>query len=188
MFADTEHLRGRIPNALSVSRIVMSVPLAVGLYRFLTEGTSGRMVILILLMMLATDVLDGRLARRWRCTSDTGAVLDVAGDLLMALLSAIAMCAAEAVTLLVPFMEVLLIAQFFVTSRMSNDHMRLRYDMFGRMAGITFMLMPLAVVVIRLMDPNAVAPMTLMVVIAVTLSVASIVVRTSSIVARPTDP
>lgn len=188
MFADTERLRGWIPNALSVSRMVMSVPLAVGLYRFLAEGTSGRMVILILLMMLATDVLDGRLARRWGCTSDTGAVLDVAGDLLMALLSAIAMCAAETVTLLVPSMEVLLIAQFFITSRISDGRMRLRYDILGRMAGIMFMLMPLAVVLIRLMDPNAVAPMTLMVVMAVTLSVASMAARASSIVARPTDP
>lgn len=146
------------------------------------------MVILILLMMLATDVLDGRLARRWGCTSDTGAVLDVAGDLLMALLSAIAMCAAETVTLLVPSMEVLLIAQFFVTSMISDGRMRLRYDVLGRMAGITFMLMLLAVVIIRLMDPNAVAPMTLIVVMAMTLSVASIAVRASSIVARPADP
>lgn len=188
MFAYTERLKGWIPNALSASRIVLSIPLAVGLYRFLAEGTSGRMVILILLTMLATDILDGRLARRWGCTSDTGAILDVTGDLLMALLSAIAMYAAGTVTLLVPSMEVLLIAQFFITSRMHSGHMRLRYDMFGRMAGIIFMLMPLAVVVIRLMYPDAVAPVTLMVVIAVTLSVMSIATRVSSIVARPTDP
>ena len=188
MFAYTERLKGWIPNALSASRIVLSIPLAVELYRFLTEGTACHVIILILLTMLATDVLDGRLARRWRCTSDTGAVLDITGDLLMALLSAIAMYAAGTVTLLVPSMEVVLIAQFFITSRMYSGHMRLGYDILGRMAGITFMLMPLAVVVIRLIDPNAVAPMTLMVAIAVTLSVASIAVRTSSIVARPTDP
>jgi len=71
-------MREKIPNALSVSRIV----LAVGI--ILASSHLGFRTYMATVCMLAvamgTDALDGYLARRWRTVSDLGYVLDTMGD------------------------------------------------------------------------------------------------------------
>lgn len=71
-------MREKIPNALSISRILLAVCI------ILAASTLGRRTYIVTVCMLAiamgTDALDGYLARRWRTTSDLGYVLDTMGD------------------------------------------------------------------------------------------------------------
>lgn len=64
-----------VPNALTISRMVLCVPL------LLVQPFSGWFFVLYGLCG-ATDVLDGILARRWNLASPSGAALDSAADTL----------------------------------------------------------------------------------------------------------
>ena len=61
-----------IPNLLSVSRIVLCLPL------FLVDPTA--LFWMLYLLIGATDILDGFLARRWKVESEMGAKLDSIAD------------------------------------------------------------------------------------------------------------
>ena len=71
-------MRARLPNALSVSRIALAIAVLI-LSGRVTIATYTATVCLIVIAMI-TDVLDGRLARRWHVTSELGYVLDAMGD------------------------------------------------------------------------------------------------------------
>jgi len=71
-------MRARIPNALSISRIACAIAVLIISGR-LTRATYTATVCLLVVAMI-TDILDGRLARRWRVTSELGYVLDAMGD------------------------------------------------------------------------------------------------------------
>ena len=71
-------MRARLPNALSISRIAFAVAVLI-LSGRITIATYTATVCLVIVAMI-TDVLDGRLARRWNVTSDLGYVLDAMGD------------------------------------------------------------------------------------------------------------
>jgi CDP-diacylglycerol--glycerol-3-phosphate 3-phosphatidyltransferase len=71
-------LRQRIPNLLSLSRIVFSIAVLI-LSANLTITAYAVMIVLVVLAML-TDYLDGYLARRWQVATDVGYVLDTLGD------------------------------------------------------------------------------------------------------------
>lgn len=66
-------LVNQIPNALSALRIVSCL-----LYVFI--GDSLFYFVLVTALIALTDVLDGFLARRLKCQSETGAFLDSVGD------------------------------------------------------------------------------------------------------------
>lgn len=74
-----------LPNALSLLRIAM-VPLWLALalterHRWLTFGEVHRLTIVLLLLLIgATDVLDGLLARRFGLSTNLGATLDAVAD------------------------------------------------------------------------------------------------------------
>jgi phosphatidylglycerophosphate synthase len=71
-------LRRRIPNILSLSRVLISIAVLI-LSAHLTTATYSVMIALVTLAMF-TDYLDGSLARRWAVVSDVGYVLDALGD------------------------------------------------------------------------------------------------------------
>jgi CDP-diacylglycerol--glycerol-3-phosphate 3-phosphatidyltransferase len=64
-----------IPNLLSLLRILLLVPLTI----FIKNGDIIQITVFCLLI-LASDYLDGFLARKWRATSITGRVLDPVAD------------------------------------------------------------------------------------------------------------
>ncbi|HEY0383705.1 MAG TPA: CDP-alcohol phosphatidyltransferase family protein [Candidatus Elarobacter sp.] len=68
----------RVPNALSISRIVLA-PIALVLSLQLTFQTYIATICVVSVALL-TDFLDGHLARRWKVASAFGYVLDGLGD------------------------------------------------------------------------------------------------------------
>jgi phosphatidylglycerophosphate synthase len=71
-------VRTFLPNAISASRIAMSVVI-IAVSSRLTVATFG-ITIALVAAAAASDFLDGYLARRWSVTSSTGYVLDAMGD------------------------------------------------------------------------------------------------------------
>ena len=71
-------MRRRIPNILSLSRVVISIVVLI-LSAHVTAVAYTAIIVLVVLAML-TDCLDGYLARRWDVATDIGYVLDTLGD------------------------------------------------------------------------------------------------------------
>lgn len=68
-------MKRHIPNAVSVARMFLAVPI----YLAIRDGESGRAIV-ILIVCLATDGVDGFLARRWNAVSTLGRMLDPLAD------------------------------------------------------------------------------------------------------------
>lgn len=68
----------RIPSALSISRIFIAA-LVILISSHLNTFTYTATLCLVVIA-IATDALDGHLARRWNTVSETGYVLDTMGD------------------------------------------------------------------------------------------------------------
>lgn len=71
-------MRRSIPNALSVSRIILAVLVIVLSFRL--DGVTYIATLGMLIVAAITDGLDGYFARRWHVTSELGYVLDMMGD------------------------------------------------------------------------------------------------------------
>ncbi|MCW3848088.1 CDP-alcohol phosphatidyltransferase family protein [Sphingomonas sp. LB-2] len=71
-------VRDIIPNALSLSRI----PLGMAFLLLYSTSEAWRFwsALAVAMLALLTDIADGRLARRWKVTSDAGALIDGLGD------------------------------------------------------------------------------------------------------------
>ncbi len=71
-------MRKYIPNALSLSRVAMSLLI------LLAAANLNRTMFIVLanlvILAMITDFADGKLARRWDVCTDTGYVLDAMGD------------------------------------------------------------------------------------------------------------
>jgi|ERR1043165_8390883 cardiolipin synthase len=74
----TLSIKARVPNALSLSRVILAVPLLI-VSRHL-DTRSYIATISIVVVASITDALDGFLCRRWTVRSEVGYVLDAMGD------------------------------------------------------------------------------------------------------------
>ena len=121
-------LRRRIPNALTVGRLLLTVVFVVmlSLYRY-PDQHAGLLPLSLLIFVLAavTDALDGYLARRWNAVSVFGRVVDPAADKILVLGALILLASpaftpagsAAAVTGLMPWMVVVMLTrELMVTS------------------------------------------------------------------------
>lgn len=70
----------QIPNRLTISRIIMAAPFFLLAYGSADNPWCHTFALLALLYIIATDMLDGRLARRWNAISPEGEILDPIAD------------------------------------------------------------------------------------------------------------
>jgi len=79
-------MKRRLPNALSLLRIVLAAPAALAI-------RDGRDVaaLAVLAVAVATDGLDGWAARRWNASSEAGRVLDPLADKILAAVVAVSL-------------------------------------------------------------------------------------------------
>lgn len=71
----------KVPNILSTIRILL-VPVMVAVY-FSGLQNARHLAALVFILAMFTDVLDGRIARKYDAISDLGRILDPVGDKLM---------------------------------------------------------------------------------------------------------
>lgn len=155
-------------NLLTGSRIILSV----GLVLCILSGAPGR-ALALLAAIYATDIMDGRLARRWRAVTRAGAHFDLAADIWFVVLS----CSALVIQGLMPFWFLLAaafkFAEFAATSyylsgvgagRGISQSNRLPevprspvFDSVGRLSGILFMAAPVPAILMNRILPLSLA-------------------------------
>ena len=64
-----------VPNLLSLSRILLLIPLI-----YFIRSNAITQIIVFCILMIASDYLDGFLARKWRTVTATGRILDPLAD------------------------------------------------------------------------------------------------------------
>lgn len=79
-------MKKQIPNAVSTLRLLLAFPV----YAAIRDGEPGRAIV-VLLICLATDGVDGFLARRWNAISVLGRMLDPLADKTVAGMVALAL-------------------------------------------------------------------------------------------------
>lgn len=73
-----------IPNSITISRIALSVIFVTNVTGQFIYGKNNFMNLIVLFSAIClTDLIDGRIAKKIRCTSVTGAKLDVIADLFL---------------------------------------------------------------------------------------------------------
>jgi len=125
----------QLPNLLSGSRLLL---MPVSLYCIYNDAWLSAAV--TLLLAVATDLLDGFLARRWQQTSTWGGLLDHSSDALFISATLAALAAFE----LVPWPLPLLVAGAFMQYLLDSHALQglsLRTSRLGRYNGIAYFIL-----------------------------------------------
>ncbi len=120
-----------IPNILSVSRIFLSVVFGWYLNNLLSHNQEIIIPLLVFILILATDFLDGVIARKTSNTTDMGAFLDVSADMFFVLVSYLIL---SLNSLLHPLFILVLIFKFveFIYTSGKKNTGKLVFDSLGK--------------------------------------------------------
>jgi len=130
-----------IINALSVSRIFFGLLfLFVAVFQF-------NIICLIAIFALAiiSDVLDGKLTRKYDLIVDNGSKIDVICDFLFIFFSTLALCLIDLAPYWFLLIIILKLIEFFITSGSGA----LKYDKFGTLVAYMFYAFPIVSVLIN---------------------------------------
>lgn len=143
-------------NALSVVRLLLVVPFAV----LMARGGAGHAALaaVVLAVAIATDLLDGPIARSRGTASAAGALLDHTADCLFVSTGLAAGAARGAVPWLLPALVAAAFAQYVADSYWLHRGRALRTSRLGRCNGILYFA-PLAVDVLIRLGASALAPL-----------------------------
>lgn len=75
-----EEFRKRVPNLLSMTRLVAGLTIVILYYSWGYVGWLERLVIAALFATALTDIWDGKYARKWNCKTRLGAFIDPLAD------------------------------------------------------------------------------------------------------------
>ncbi len=123
-------------NALSVLRLLSAVPFALAMAYPTTAAAAAAAG--LLLLAIATDLLDGPIARSRGTSSALGGVLDHTADFAFVSAGLGAMALREAVPPILPLLIVLAFAQYVVDSFVLHREKQLRMSRLGRSNGILY--------------------------------------------------
>ncbi len=125
-----------IPDLLSLSRVVMAWPL----YRMMQSPEAGDALVAAALFVLAiaTDLADGRLARRLGTTSARGRVLDHSSDVIFVIAGLAGAASRGALTGWLPVLVGIAFAQYATDSWLIHRSGGLRMSRLGRWNGILY--------------------------------------------------
>lgn len=123
-------------NLLSILRLLLATPLAV----MIVAGgwTFGAIAATLFCVAIATDVADGRLARKRGTESALGRVLDHGADFVFVNSGLAAAAASGALTWLLPALVAIAFAQYVVDSYWLHRARELRMSALGRWNGILY--------------------------------------------------
>jgi CDP-diacylglycerol--glycerol-3-phosphate 3-phosphatidyltransferase len=123
-------------NALTVARVVLTMPLIVLMVR--EDQASALLAALVLATGIATDVLDGRVARHRGTASPVGTLFDHAADCLFVTSGLAAGAVRGAFPWILPVLVVAAFGQYLVDSYWLHRQRTLRPSGLGRANGILY--------------------------------------------------
>jgi CDP-diacylglycerol--glycerol-3-phosphate 3-phosphatidyltransferase len=113
---------------------------------FVYECTKNLFLLITFFTIILSDVSDGWLARKLKCTSDTGAKLDIVSDTLYTILSLTAFAYFSIIPVWFIFVMVLKLIEFIITSKIIKNKQKNRnkifFDKIGKISVSIVMLLP----------------------------------------------
>jgi CDP-diacylglycerol--glycerol-3-phosphate 3-phosphatidyltransferase len=113
---------------------------------FVYECTKNLFLLLIFFAIILSDVADGFLARKLKCTSDTGAKLDIISDTAYTIMSLTAFAYFKIIPVWFIFIMILKLIEFIVTSKIAKNKYKsekmLFFDKMGKLSVSIVMLLP----------------------------------------------
>lgn len=146
-----------IAHGLTGLRLLLAAPTALGFAR--PDLLPPICLLVCILLAIATDLLDGIVARRMGTASSAGQLFDHGTDCVFV---ASALAAAAYVGLLTPILPVLVVlafGQYVFDSRFLHRHKALRGSFLGRWNGVGYFLPVIVLAVARLDGPARMAEM-----------------------------
>jgi phosphatidylglycerophosphate synthase len=123
-------------HALTAARVLLALPFAVLMSR--ASARAAALAAVVLAAAIATDLLDGPVARRRRTASAAGRAFDHAADCLFVTTGLAGAAARGAVPWLLPLLVVLAFAQYVADSHWLHRERTLRMSALGRWNGILY--------------------------------------------------
>lgn len=142
-------------HALTALRLLLAVPIAAGMAR--PELLPPGVVAVLLGLAIASDSLDGLVARGMRTASATGQVFDHATDCLLVTSGLAGAAMAGAITPILPALIPLAFGQYVVDSYVRHRQRQLRASALGRWNGILYFVPLVLVAAARLPVPHGMA-------------------------------
>jgi CDP-diacylglycerol--glycerol-3-phosphate 3-phosphatidyltransferase len=140
-------LKKYIPNILSLARMLLVLPFILTIHDiFMYECTNNLILLLVFVFIIISDIADGYLARKLKCTSDRGAILDIVSDTLYTILSLSTFAYFEIIPIWFVYIILLKLAEFVITSKLIKDKRKYEniifFDKIGKISICTAMLLP----------------------------------------------
>jgi len=133
-----------LPNMLTLLRVVLSCLLN---FYILNQFGSLPIPIVIFLLIVLTDFLDGKIARFYGNTSLFGAVFDIVADLFYMVTSYIVLCSFHVLPLWFLFIMLFKFIEFVVTSFFLKEPCSGKsifvFDFIGRFTAVLFYIIPI---------------------------------------------
>lgn len=136
---DRHEVLRHVPNALSITRLILAVPAFILISGYVVTGEGLPATLAVLAAVVATDQLDGRIARRLDCCTRLGASLDVTADIAFACSGILALAVADVTPYILLVAMLCLFATFALTCA---DTGKVVYDRLGKAVGILCMSFP----------------------------------------------
>lgn len=136
-------------NALTLSRIPLTILFVVFC---ISQANNLLQCCMIFIMIIFTDLLDGKLARKYKVTSEIGARLDISCDFFFIIFSCMILCIKNIMSIFLPIIISLKFLEFLITSHwmkcVGHNRDLLFFDPFGRLLAALFYCIPIIVIFI----------------------------------------
>ena len=136
-------------NLLTALRLLLAAPVAWAFYQ--PQWMAGWLLLALLLLAIATDMLDGIVARSQGTASGNGQLFDHGTDCLFVTAGLAGCAAAGLVPAPLPLLIVVAFSQYVLDSRLVHRQKRLRMSALGRWNGILYYV-PLVIVALARID------------------------------------
>jgi CDP-diacylglycerol--glycerol-3-phosphate 3-phosphatidyltransferase len=135
------------PNILSLFRAVLVLPFLLIIHDiFVYNCAKNWFLLLIFSAILISDVADGYLARKLKCTSNTGARLDIIADTLYTISSLMVFAYFNIIPVWFIVVMVLKLMEFIITSKIIKNNQKSKsivfFDKIGKISVSSVMLLP----------------------------------------------
>jgi CDP-diacylglycerol--glycerol-3-phosphate 3-phosphatidyltransferase len=136
-----------IPNGLSLLRILLVLPFIIIIHDiFVFKCTKNLFLLITFFIIIISDIADGFLARKLKCTSDAGSKLDIVSDTLYTILSLAIFAHFKIIPVWFIFLMVLKLIEFIITSKIIKNKQRtdsiIFFDRIGKISISIAMLLP----------------------------------------------
>lgn len=143
-----------LANLLTALRLLLALPVAAGFAR--PDLMSPAVLLALLLAAVASDLLDGFVARRTGTASAAGQLFDHSTDCLFVSAGLAGAAATGALPMLLPLLVVTAFVQYVLDSRFYHRQKSLRMSFLGRWNGILYFA-PLVILALAGLAPDTLA-------------------------------